>query len=70
MIFPMVISFMFKPIRELRRLNVRMTTALNELEFLEDGKDMDYEDTIKIYRWIVQECEDRRERLQRRGRTQ
>ena len=61
---------MFKPIRELRRLNVRMTTALNELEFLEDGEGMDYEDTIKIYRWIVQECEDRRERLQRRGRTQ
>ena len=61
---------MFKPIRELRRLNVRMTTALNELEFLEDGEGMDYEDTIKIYRWIVQECEDRREKLQRRGRTQ
>ena len=60
---------MFKDLRELRRLNVRMTTALNELEFLEDGEDMDYEDTIKIYRWIVQECEQRRERLQRRGRT-
>ena len=47
-----------------------MTTVLNELKVLEDGIDADYQDVIIDYRWLVMVLENRRESLQRRGRTQ
>lgn len=61
---------MIKAISELRRYHSRMTTMLNELETLEDGVDVDYTQLIIGYRDIVHILEDRREKLQRRGRTQ
>lgn len=57
-------------IKKLKHTNARMTTVLNELEGLEDGKDADYSELVVDYRWIVSMLEQRRERLQRRGRTQ
>ena len=61
---------MIKAISELQKYHARMTTVLNELEVLEDGVDADYSDVVTDYHWIVVMLEQRRERLQRRGRTQ
>jgi hypothetical protein len=61
---------MIKAISELQKYHSRMTTVLNELEVLEDGVDADYSDVVTDYHWIVVMLEQRRERLQRRGRTQ
>ena len=60
---------MIKAISELQKYHARMTTVLNELETLEDGVDADYSDVVTDYHWIVVMLEQRRERLQRRGRT-
>ena len=60
---------MIKAIAELKKYNVRLTTVLNELETLEDGVDADYTDVITDIRWNVLMLENRRESLQRRGRT-
>ena len=60
---------MIKAISELQKYHSRMTTVLNELEVLEDGVDADYSDVVTDYHWIVVMLEQRRERLQRRGRT-
>jgi len=57
-------------IKKLKHTNARMTTVLNELEVLEDGKDADYSELVIDYRWIVSMLEQRRERLQKRGRRQ
>jgi hypothetical protein len=59
---------MNEQIRELKIIHSRMTTALNELEVLEDGVNVDYNEIIVDYRWIVNMLENRRETLQRRGR--
>jgi hypothetical protein len=59
-----------KAITELEKYHNRMTTVLNELKVLEDGIDADYQDVIIDYRWLVMVLENRRESLQRRGRTQ
>ena len=56
-------------IKELKHTHARMTTVLNELEVLEDGKDADYSEIVIDYRWIVSMLEQRRERLQEKGRT-
>lgn len=61
---------MIKAISELKKTHARMTTVLNELEILEDGVDSDYSQVVIDYKWLVNECEHRRETLQRRGRTQ
>ena len=61
---------MIKAITELEKYDNRMTTVLNELKVLEDGVDADYQDVIIDYRWLVMVLENRRETLQRRGRTQ
>ena len=61
---------MIKAISELQKYHARMTTVLNELEVLEDGVDADYSDVVTDYHWIVVMLEQRRERLQRRGRRQ
>ena len=60
---------MITAISELQKYHSRMTTILNELETLEDGVDVDYTDTVTDYRWLVQMLENRRDSLQRRGRT-
>ena len=55
-------------LKELRHTHARMSTILNELEVLEDGKDVDYSEVRIDYRWLVQQLEHRRESLLRRGR--
>jgi len=55
-------------IKELKHTNARMTTVLNELEVLEDGKDADYSELVIDYRWIVSMLEQRRASLQEKGR--
>lgn len=55
-------------IKKLKHTHTRMTTVLNELEILEDGKDADYSELVIDYRWIVSMLEQRREQLQSRGR--
>ena len=57
-----------KAISELKKYNSRLTTVVNELEHLEDGKNADYQDVIIDLRWVVMNLENRRETLQRRGR--
>ena len=59
---------MIKAIEELQKYHTRMTTVLNELAVLEDGEGADYTDVVTDYHWIVTMLEQRRERLQRRGR--
>ena len=61
---------MITAIAELNKYKARLNTVLSELETLEDGKDADYQDVITDLRWVVLMLEQRRERLQRRGRTQ
>ena len=61
---------MIPEIKKLKGWNTRMTTVLNELEKLEDGKDVDYSEVITDYGFITVMLEQRRERLQKRGRTQ
>ena len=58
-----------KAILELKKYNARLTTVINELEELEDGVGADYTDVITDIRWNVLMLENRRESLQRRGRT-
>ena len=58
------------PIKELKLLNSRLTTVLNELEVLEDYENADYSDIVTDIQWNVVMLENRRERLQKRGRTQ
>ena len=58
-----------KAIEELKRYNARLTTVINELEVLEDGKGADYSDVLTDIHWNVVMLENRRESLQKRGRT-
>ena len=59
-----------KAILELKKYNARLTTVINELEELEDGVNVNYTDVIRDIRSNVMLLEQRREVLQRRGRTQ
>ena len=64
-----------KIIQELKKTHSRVTTALNELESLEnddkiDFHEINYEDIYIKYRFILHTLERRRETLQKRGRTQ
>ena len=61
---------MIKAISELKKYNARLTTVINELEELEDGVAVNYTDIIRDIRSNVMLLEQRREVLQRRGRTQ
>ena len=61
---------MIDEIKELNRYKARLNTVLSELETLEDGVDADYSDVMTDLRWVVLMLENRRESLQRRGRTQ
>ena len=57
-------------IKRLKNYNIRLTTVLNELEALEDYEDFDYGEIVTDLGYITAGLELRRERLQRRGRTQ
>ena len=56
-------------IKSLKNYNIRMKTAVSELERLEYDEDF-LEEIAESYYDIVSKCEHRREILQRRGRTQ
>lgn len=56
------------PIEQLKLYNSRLTTVLNELEVLEDMVDADYGEIVTDIGYCTVLLEQRRERLQRRGR--
>ena len=56
--------------KKLRNYNNRLTTIINELEVLEDFEGADYSDVVTDIGYSVVMLENRRESLQRRGRTQ
>ena len=56
--------------RQLKRYVVRLNTVLNELDVLEDFENADYSDVTTDIGFCTNILEQRREQLQRRGRTQ
>ena len=54
--------------KRLRNYHVRLGTVINELEILEDFEGADYSEIQTDLGWITVQLEQRRERLQRRGR--
>ena len=58
-----------EPIEKLKNYNTRLTTVLNELAVLEDYENADYTDIVTDIGYCTVLLEQRRERLQRRGRT-
>lgn len=56
--------------KKLKRYVVRLNTAVNELESLEDFKDVDYSEIATDIGLCTVLLEQRRERLQKRGRAQ
>ena len=56
--------------KRLRHYHARLATVINELEILEDFENTDYSEIQTDLGWITVQLEQRRERLQRRGRTQ
>ena len=59
-----------EPVKELKMYHSRLTTVLNELEHLEDYEDFDYAEIVTDIGFCTRGLEMRRERLQRKGRTQ
>ena len=60
---------MTDPIKQLKHYNMRLTTVLNELAVLEDYENADYSDIVTDIGYCTSLLEQRRESLQRRGRT-
>ena len=58
------------PIKKMKHYNIRLTTVLNELDKLEDYVDADYSEFVTDLGFVTAMLEQRRERLQKRGRTQ
>ena len=56
--------------RKLKLYVARLRTVVNELESLEDFENVDYSDVATDIGYCTVLLEQRRERLQRRGRTQ
>ena len=56
--------------RKLKRYLIRLNTVLGELELLEDYENVDYSEVATDIGYCTVMLEQRRERLQRRGRTQ
>ena len=56
--------------RKLKHYLMRLNTVVDELSALEDFKDADYSDISTDIGYCTVLLEQRRERLQRRGRTQ
>ena len=59
---------MMSDISDLKLLNNRLSTVLNELEILEDMVDVDYSEVKTDLAWLVNMLEHRRTTLQKRGR--
>ena len=59
---------MIETIQKIKNKHNRITTMINELEVLEDENLPVYEDILFELNWITNELENRRERLQKRGR--
>ena len=55
--------------RKLKRFVARLNTVVNELDILEDYEDADYSDITTDIGYCTVLLEQRRERLQKRGRT-
>ena len=55
--------------KQLKRYVMRLNTVVNELESLEDFVDTDYSETASDVGFVTVMLEQRRDRLQRRGRT-
>ena len=63
----------YVPDRDFKKLKgflVRLNTVVDELDRLEDFRDADYSDASTDIGFVTVMLEQRRERLQRRGRTQ
>ena len=63
----------YKPNKDFKKLKaylIRLNTVVDELSKLEDFKDADYSDASTDLGFVTVMLEQRRERLQRRGRTQ
>ena len=56
--------------KKLKGYLIRLNTVVDELDKLEDFKDADYSDVATDIGYHTAMLEQRRERLQRRGRTQ
>ena len=56
--------------KKLKAYLIRLNTVVDELDKLEDFKDADYSDISTDIGYCTVLLEQRRERLQRRGRTQ
>ena len=56
--------------RKLKHYLMRLNTVVNELAVLEDFENVDYSDVATDVGYHTAMLEQRRERLQRRGRTQ
>lgn len=56
--------------KKLKRYVLRLNIVLNELDVLEDFENVDYSDISTDIGYCTNLLEQRRERLQRRGRTQ
>jgi hypothetical protein len=59
-----------KDFGKLKAYLIRLNTVVDELDKLEDFKDADYSDVVTDIGWNLRMLEQRREQLQRRGRTQ
>ena len=60
---------MSEDFKDLKKYVVRLNTVLNELDVLEDFVDVDYSDIKTDIGYCTVLLEQRRERLQKRGRT-
>ena len=65
-----VIKKMSDDFKKLKNYVVRLRTVVNELDTLEDFVDADYSEISTDIGYYTVLLEQRRERLQRRGRTQ
>lgn len=61
---------MIPEIKQLKNYTTRLTTVVNELAELEDGENADYSDIVTDIGYCTVLLEQRRERLQKRGRFQ
>ena len=59
---------MSEDFKQLKRYLVRLNTVVNELDVLEDFEDADYSEIAVDIGFCTNLLEQRRERLQRRGR--
>ena len=55
--------------KQLKRYLARLNTVVNELDVLEDFEGVDYSETSSDIGFVTVMLEQRRDRLQRRGRT-